>query len=121
MARGRQKDLTIPPSRSLAQQRAYRDRRAKYVADLAASCATTAEFDIATFLSQALQQPSLSTRPSLPPTMIVSSSSQAEGSSDLTMPVSDSGSECCGGLLDCRGLIEEDVVLMEHASGNLQR
>ncbi|ETW80580.1 hypothetical protein HETIRDRAFT_434636 [Heterobasidion irregulare TC 32-1] len=38
MTRGRKKDMTIPPSRSLAQQRAYRDRRAKYVADLEERC-----------------------------------------------------------------------------------
>ena len=38
MTRGRKKDMTMPPSRSLAQQRAYRDRRAKYVADLEERC-----------------------------------------------------------------------------------
>lgn len=38
MARGRKKDLTIPPSRSLDHQRAYRDRKAKYVADLEERC-----------------------------------------------------------------------------------
>ena len=34
MARGRKRDLTIPPSRALSQQRAYRDRKAQYVAEL---------------------------------------------------------------------------------------
>lgn len=38
MTRGRKKDLTIPPSRSLDHQRAYRDRKAKYVADLEERC-----------------------------------------------------------------------------------
>lgn len=38
MARGRKKDLTIPPSRSLDHQRAYRDRKARYVADLEERC-----------------------------------------------------------------------------------
>lgn len=31
MTRGRKKDLTIPPSRALAQQRDYRARKAQYV------------------------------------------------------------------------------------------
>ncbi|KAF5349318.1 hypothetical protein D9758_011791 [Tetrapyrgos nigripes] len=34
MTRGRKKDLTIPPSRALTQQRDYRARKAKYVAEL---------------------------------------------------------------------------------------
>ncbi|GLB37285.1 hypothetical protein LshimejAT787_0403360 [Lyophyllum shimeji] len=34
MTRGRKKDLTIPPTRALIQQRDYRARRAQYVADL---------------------------------------------------------------------------------------
>lgn len=34
MTRGRRKDLTIPPSRALLQQRDYRARKAQYVADL---------------------------------------------------------------------------------------
>ncbi|KAG6812002.1 hypothetical protein H0H92_004967 [Tricholoma furcatifolium] len=34
MTRGRKKDLTIPPTRALVQQRDYRARRAKYVSDL---------------------------------------------------------------------------------------
>lgn len=34
MTRGRRKDLTIPPSRALIQQRDYRARKAKYLADL---------------------------------------------------------------------------------------
>ncbi|EAU91668.2 hypothetical protein CC1G_09350 [Coprinopsis cinerea okayama7 len=38
MARGRKKDLTIPPTRSLTQQRDYRARRAKYIADLEERC-----------------------------------------------------------------------------------
>ncbi|KAG6886276.1 hypothetical protein C0993_006686 [Termitomyces sp. T159_Od127] len=34
MTRGRKKDLTIPPTRALVQQRDYRARRARYVSDL---------------------------------------------------------------------------------------
>ncbi|EJF65360.1 hypothetical protein DICSQDRAFT_144016 [Dichomitus squalens LYAD-421 SS1] len=34
MTRGRRKDMTIPPSRALLQQRDYRARKAQYVADL---------------------------------------------------------------------------------------
>ena len=39
MTRGRKKDRTIPESRALAAQRSYRDRKAKYVADLEERCA----------------------------------------------------------------------------------
>lgn len=38
MARGRKKDLTIQPTRSLVQQRDYRARRAQYVANLEERC-----------------------------------------------------------------------------------
>jgi len=38
MARGRKKDLTIPPTRSLVQQRDYRDRKALYVTNLEERC-----------------------------------------------------------------------------------
>jgi len=38
MPRGRKKDLTIPPTRSLVQQRDYRARRALYVANLEERC-----------------------------------------------------------------------------------
>lgn len=38
MTRGRRKDTTLPPSRALAIQRAYRDRKAKYVSDLEDRC-----------------------------------------------------------------------------------
>ncbi|KAG6826401.1 hypothetical protein H0H92_015966 [Tricholoma furcatifolium] len=34
MTRGRPKDLTIPPTRALLQQRDYRARRAQYISDL---------------------------------------------------------------------------------------
>lgn len=40
MTRGRKKDHTIPESRALAVQRSYRDRKAKYVADLEERCAS---------------------------------------------------------------------------------
>ncbi|EAU91318.1 hypothetical protein CC1G_07353 [Coprinopsis cinerea okayama7 len=38
MTRGRKKDLTIPPTRSLVQQRDYRARKAHYVAELEQRC-----------------------------------------------------------------------------------
>lgn len=38
MTRGRKKDLTIPPTRALVQQRDYRARRAQYVSDLEDRC-----------------------------------------------------------------------------------
>jgi hypothetical protein len=38
MTRGRKRDLTIQASRSLVLQRAYRDRKAKHVADLEERC-----------------------------------------------------------------------------------
>lgn len=38
MTRGRRKDTTIPPSRALTIQRAYRDRKAKYLSDLEDRC-----------------------------------------------------------------------------------
>jgi hypothetical protein len=38
MTRGRQKDTTLPPSRALVIQRAYRDRKAKHLADLEERC-----------------------------------------------------------------------------------
>lgn len=34
MTRGRKKDLTIPPTRALVQQRDYRARKAHYIAEL---------------------------------------------------------------------------------------
>ncbi|EPT05012.1 hypothetical protein FOMPIDRAFT_1112926 [Fomitopsis schrenkii] len=38
MTRGRRKDMSIPPSRALLQQRDYRARKARYVADLEERC-----------------------------------------------------------------------------------
>lgn len=38
MTRGRKKDLTIPPSRTLVQQRDYRARKAHYIANLEERC-----------------------------------------------------------------------------------
>lgn len=38
MPRGRKRDLTLPPSRSLAAQRAFRERKAQFVADLEERC-----------------------------------------------------------------------------------
>ncbi|KAH9839494.1 uncharacterized protein C8Q71DRAFT_514811 [Rhodofomes roseus] len=43
MTRGRRKDMTIPPSRALLQQRDYRARKARYVADLEERCKQTEE------------------------------------------------------------------------------
>jgi hypothetical protein len=41
MTRGRKKDLTIPPTRALAQQRDYRARKAQYVSELEERCRRT--------------------------------------------------------------------------------
>ena len=38
MTRGRKKDLTIPPTRALVQQRDYRARKAHYVSELEERC-----------------------------------------------------------------------------------
>lgn len=38
MTRGRKKDLTIPPSRALTQQRDYRARKALYLSELENKC-----------------------------------------------------------------------------------
>jgi hypothetical protein len=38
MARGRHRDLSIPATRSLVQQREYRARKAQYVAELEQRC-----------------------------------------------------------------------------------
>jgi len=38
MTRGGKKDLTIPPSRALTQQRDYRARKALYVSELEERC-----------------------------------------------------------------------------------
>ena len=43
MTRGRKKDLTIPPTRALAQQRDYRARKARYVSDLEDRCRAAEE------------------------------------------------------------------------------
>ena len=46
MTRGRKKDLTIPPSRTLVQQRDYRARKANYIADLEERCRRAEEENI---------------------------------------------------------------------------
>lgn len=46
MTRGRKKDLTIPPTRSLLQQRDYRARKANYVATLEERCRKAEEENV---------------------------------------------------------------------------
>lgn len=46
MTRGRQKDSTLPLSRALIIQRAYRDRKAKYIADLEDRCRKAEEENV---------------------------------------------------------------------------
>lgn len=46
MTRGRKKDLTIPPTRALVQQRDYRARKAQYVSELEERCARAEEENI---------------------------------------------------------------------------
>ncbi|THH21335.1 hypothetical protein EW146_g183 [Bondarzewia mesenterica] len=175
MARGRKKDMTIPTTRSLVQQRAYRDRRAKYISDLEERCRhaetenerlrqelatakagtpgenydrnllmeqltrtqetltrfqqmtstnipesrndTTAEI-VASFLAHSFQQSNARDAHGQAferaPTSTNAISMQTEDSSlfaaDSATParaISETESECCGGLLDCRGLVEE--------------
>jgi len=175
MTRGRRKDSTLPPSRPLVIQRAYRDRKAKYLADLEDRCrkaeeenerlrnelelarsdsesATTVvnnselarvcsdlmqnleqtqrvlaffqqrvlgtpqekpeservipsatELDIAAILTHTLRQD-----PSAP----TSQAAQLENAHQSTVSTlnaimgDDSGQECCGGIINCEGLVE---------------
>lgn len=46
MARGRRKDTTLPLSRALIIQRAYRDRKAKHIADLEDRCRKAEEENV---------------------------------------------------------------------------
>jgi hypothetical protein len=46
MTRGRKKNLTIPPSRTLVQQRDYRARKANYIANLEERCRKAEEENI---------------------------------------------------------------------------
>ncbi|KAF8904370.1 hypothetical protein CPB84DRAFT_1772860 [Gymnopilus junonius] len=46
MTRGRKKDLTIPPTRSLVQQRDYRARKANYIASLEERCRKAEEENV---------------------------------------------------------------------------
>lgn len=46
MPRGRKKDLTKPPARSLIQQRDYRDRKARYISDLEERCRKAEEENV---------------------------------------------------------------------------
>ncbi|RXW23355.1 hypothetical protein EST38_g2521 [Candolleomyces aberdarensis] len=46
MTRGRKKDLTIPPTRALTQQRDYRARKAHYVAELEERCRIAEEENV---------------------------------------------------------------------------
>ena len=46
MARGRKKDLTIPPTRTLVQQRDYRARRAQHITNLEERCRKAEEENV---------------------------------------------------------------------------
>lgn len=46
MTRGRKKDQTIPPTRSLTLQRDYRARKAQYVSDLESRCKAAEEENV---------------------------------------------------------------------------
>lgn len=63
MTRGRKKDQTIPVSRSLVLQRAYRDRKAKYVTELEERCQKAEEE------SERLRQELASTHATTPPNL----------------------------------------------------
>ncbi|KAH9986571.1 hypothetical protein BJV74DRAFT_844868 [Russula compacta] len=170
MTRGRRKDTTLPPSRALIIQRAYRDRKAKYVADLEDRCRkaeqenerlrkelelarsesavasmnselaracsdlmqnleqtqkvlslfqkralgvspqsaervmpSAMELDIAAVLTHALRQDPPVPESQPPP---VGNASQSNGSTFDPTWIRDDSSECCGGLIDCEGLVE---------------
>jgi hypothetical protein len=67
MARGRKKNLTLPPSRSLDHQRAFRARKAQYVADLEERC-HNAEAE-----NEILRQQVASLKAALPTSIVVPS------------------------------------------------
>ncbi|KAJ3755361.1 hypothetical protein EV360DRAFT_18284, partial [Lentinula raphanica] len=46
MTRGRKKDLSIPPTRALTQQRDYRARKAHYLAELEERCRRAEEENV---------------------------------------------------------------------------
>ncbi|EGN91864.1 hypothetical protein SERLA73DRAFT_118112 [Serpula lacrymans var. lacrymans S7.3] len=180
MVRGRKKDLSIPASRALTQQRDYRARKAQYVSELEERCRkaedenvqlrkelelarasgpgtlshemvqvsadllrhlTAASASITRFqkittnqlpssshepplrqsssLRPSIIPPSLSglrpasfPSPELTPPHITSTCSshhmQVPMDSSTPSPTPSFGSECCGGLLDCTGLIESE-------------
>ncbi|KAI0062870.1 hypothetical protein BV25DRAFT_472016 [Artomyces pyxidatus] len=180
MARGRRKDTTAPPSRSLEIQRAYRDRKAKYVADLEERCrkaegenerlreelaralagsesasrrrelaqqcselmrnlsraqesvarfqdqalnneratpripSAATELDIATVLTKVLPQGPLtlgpapeSSTPHLSADGMTASERHHRRPPVTSLSIMGSDSECCGGILNCDGLVEE--------------
>ncbi|KAJ6493011.1 hypothetical protein C8R45DRAFT_1095533 [Mycena sanguinolenta] len=152
MPRGRKKDLTIPANRALALQRDYRERKARYIADLEARC-TVAEAENVRLRQEIALLRAQSGPSSLSPQAIQASiqlrdalaaasaslayftgialPSPADGTmappsstADAKLPQRpnddnhvvnsvDCGparpeSPCCGGFLDCEGLVEED-------------
>ncbi|KAI0297116.1 hypothetical protein BC826DRAFT_1103552 [Russula brevipes] len=164
MTRGRRKDTTLPPSRALIVQRAYRDRKAKRLSDLEDRCRkaeeenerlrkeldlarsgsavaainsdmnlertqralslfqqralgtspeevpaseramlSAAELDIAAILTHTLRQDTSATEAQQPQP----GNTRHDHGSSIDLTPGDSGSsECCGGIIDCEGLLE---------------
>jgi hypothetical protein len=66
MTRGRKKDLTIPPTRALIQQRDYRAKRAHYVASLEDRCRRVEEENAHLREELAAVKAAIGTVPSIP-------------------------------------------------------
>ncbi|KAJ7695389.1 hypothetical protein B0H17DRAFT_1198628 [Mycena rosella] len=162
MTRGRKKDATIPPTRTLTLQRDYRARKAQYVADLEARCKaaedenvrlrkelelarqgvspsaltpeaiqasahlrnilTAASASLSHFMQVAL--PSSHGTHATPPSYMpllgpLSSAALAQSRTEETLNHNAASADCrtdparpespcCGGYIDCDGLVEDD-------------
>ncbi|KAJ7578551.1 basic region leucin zipper protein [Mycena floridula] len=126
MPRGRSKNLIIPQTRGLVLQREYRARKARYVADLETRC-RKAEGENERLREELALARSQSLGPRNPPyhlpalqelmMALKSASTQLAQFQAVAFPgqreahhprsPSPSSDQCCGGLIDCRGLVEE--------------
>ncbi|KAI8993057.1 hypothetical protein BD414DRAFT_483180 [Trametes punicea] len=81
MTRGRRKDMTIPPSRALLQQRDYRARKAAYLADLEVRVKKAEEENV--LLRQEVESLQAKLKAAPPPTQPLYGPEVAAASSDL--------------------------------------